>query len=123
MTYQYPQQGYNPQQRGGYVQQQGGYVQQQQGGYVQQQQLQQQQLMQQQQRRPPPPQQQQPPSQQPQYNYSVVQMTTQTVVKEQVETKTSNNTPREWTFGFFDCFADLGLCNYSFIHVLNLFFF
>ncbi|CAB4377270.1 unnamed protein product [Rhizophagus irregularis] len=90
-----------------YVVQQGGYVQQ------QQQQQQQQLLLQQhhQQQRPPPPQhQQQPPSQQSQYNYSTMQMSSQNVSKEQSESKTSKNTPREWKFGLFDCFSDLGLC-------------
>ncbi|GBC02786.1 hypothetical protein RclHR1_04820004 [Rhizophagus clarus] len=107
MSYQYYQQGYNSQQ---------------QGGYVQQQQLQQQQLLlqqqQQQQQRPPLPQQQQQQQQQPlqqqqsqQYNgYYAMEMTTQNVTKEQVGSKPSKNTPKEWNFGLFDCFADLGLC-------------
>lgn len=112
MSYQYSQQGYNPQQ---------------QGGYVQQQQLQQQQLLQQQhqQQRPTPPQHQQQPSQQSQYSYSAMQMTSQNVVKEQSESKPSKNTPREWKFGLFDCFSDLGLCNYfhSFTFLTFFFFF
>lgn len=112
MSYQYYQQGYNSQQQ-----------------YVQQQQLQQQQLLlqqqQQQQQRPSPPQQQQqqPLQQQSQYNYSAMEMTTQNVAKEQVEFKTSENTPKEWKFGLFDCFSDLGLCNYCSFTFFNIFIF
>ena len=62
-----------------------------------------------------PPQPQYPPQQkqQPQLQQNAVYPTTQmnphpqAVIKENVV-----EGPREWNFGLFDCFSDLGLCNY-----------
>jgi hypothetical protein len=49
-------------------------------------------------------------------------MSSQNVSKEQSESKTSKNTPREWKFGLFDCFSDLGLCNYFHSFTFKRFF-